>query len=570
MIYMSSVIQSASIPGDAGVAIEYRIPMSAKRIDFIVSGLDESNNPSVVIVELKQWQDVGITEKDAVVETLLGGAWRETTHPSYQAWTYAQLLRDFNEAIYTNNITLTPCAYLHNCTDGSAVRSDFYSYHIEKAPLFLRDEVEKLAAFIRRYVRKGDRGRVLFEIEKGVIRPSKELASHLDSLLKGNPEFVMIDEQKIAYESAVSRASRASVDCKQVLIVHGGPGTGKSVVAVNLLVEMIRRRLNAAYVTRNSAPREVYQSKLAQSMRKSRIANLFKSSGSFIDADSGAFDVLIVDEAHRLNEKTGFYNKGENQVKEIINASNLAVFFLDEDQKVTLKDIGSRDEIVKWANQADAQLEELELSSQFRCNGSDGYLAWIDNTLQIKETANYDLEGISYDFRVCSTPAELRDLIFDRNKVRNKSRLVAGYCWPWASKTDRYAMDIKFPEYGFAMQWNLTDDGMLWLVKPDSVNQIGCIHTCQGLELDYVGVIIGPDLIVRGGRVVTDVMERASQDRSVFGFGKYLESNRERALEDADAIIKNTYRVLMTRGQRGCFVWSVDPETNHWLRECMG
>jgi hypothetical protein len=389
--------------------------MSAKRIDFIVSGLDESNNPSVVIVELKQWQDIGITEKDAVVETLLGGAWRETTHPSYQAWTYAQLLRDFNEAIYTNNITLTPCAYLHNCTDGSAVRSDFYSYHIEKAPLFLRDEVEKLAAFIRRYVRKGDRGRVLFEIEKGVIRPSKELASHLDSLLKGNPEFVMIDEQKIAYESALSRASRASVDCKQVLIVHGGPGTGKSVVAVNLLVEMIRRRLNAAYVTRNSAPREVYQSKLARSMRKSRIANLFKSSGSFIDADSGAFDVLIVDEAHRLNEKTGFYNKGENQVKEIINASNLAVFFLDEDQKVTLKDIGSRDEIVKWANQADAQLEELELSSQFRCNGSDGYLAWIDNTLQIKETANYDLEGISYDFRVCSTPAELRDLIFDRN-----------------------------------------------------------------------------------------------------------------------------------------------------------
>src|SRR6056297_783168 len=118
MMYMENVVQGADVPDDVGVAIEYRIPQTSKRVDFILSGFDEGGHSSVVIVELKQWSEAGITEKDAIVETRLGGAWRETTHPSYQAWTYAQLLRDFNETVYTEEIGLVPCAYLHNCNDG--------------------------------------------------------------------------------------------------------------------------------------------------------------------------------------------------------------------------------------------------------------------------------------------------------------------------------------------------------------------------------------------------------------------------------------------------------------------
>lgn len=155
------------------------------------------------------------------------------------------------------------------------------------------------------------------------------------------------------------------------------------------------------------------------------------------------FDVLIVDEALLLNEKSGlFSNLGENQIKELINAARLTIFFLDESQRVTLKDIGSKQEIMRWAIEAGAEVEELTLASQFRCNGSDGYLAWVDNALQIRETANETLDCAEYEFKVFDDPEDLRKVIVQKNRVLNKSREVAGYCWDWASKKDPAAMDI--------------------------------------------------------------------------------------------------------------------------------
>ena len=160
----------------------------------------------------------------------------------------------------------------------------------------------------------------------------------------------MIDDQKLVYEKALHLATCASEGKKQVLIVSGGPGTGKSVVAVNLLVELINRSYLAQYVTRNSAPRHVYESKLAGTFNKTRITNLFNGSGAFLDTANNEIDVLLVDEAHRLNEKSGFYeNQGGNQIKEIIHSAKLSVFFVDDCQKVTLRDIGDSGEIKKWA-----------------------------------------------------------------------------------------------------------------------------------------------------------------------------------------------------------------------------
>ncbi len=568
MQYMNNVLMAGDIPDDAGVAIEYQVPLTSKRVDFILSGTDGQNRDAAIIIELKQWSEVAKTQKDAIVETFVAGALREVTHPSYQAWTYAALIRDFNVEVQEGSITLHPCAYLHNCSDPTAVKSPFYSEHTAQAPVFIRDDAERLSEFLRQHVKYGDRSRILYKIDHGRLRPSKNLADHLASLLQGNREFEMIDDQKVVYETALDVAGRAKDGGKHVLLVEGGPGTGKSVVAINLLVEFTQRQFVAHYVSRNAAPRAVYESKLTGTFSKTHITNIFKGSGTYVDTAPNTVDVLIVDEAHRLNEKSGFYqNQGENQIKEIIRAAKCSVFFLDQDQRVTFKDIGERDEIRRWAAEAGATLTEMKLESQFRCNGSDGYLSWLSNTLQIDDTANPTLAGIDYDFRVLDSPNDLRQHIVELNRESNKARMVAGYCWDWKGKKIPDIEDVTIPEHGFSMRWNLDKDGSLWIIAPDSVSEIGCIHTCQGLELDYIGVIIGEDLVIRNGRVVTDAGKRSSQDRSIHGYKSMLRSDPEAANAIADRIIKNTYRTLMTRGQKGCYLYCVDKETNDYFKQ---
>ena len=570
MQYMNNALHSAAIPADAGVAIEFTIPQSSKRIDFLLTGRDAQDRDTAVIVELKQWSDALPTDKDAVVTTFLGGAVREVLHPSYQAWTYAALISDFNEAAHDGRIRLEPCAYLHNMVEDAGLQGSFYAEHLEKAPLFARGDSQALQAFLRRHIRKGDRKRVLYRLEQGRLKPSKSLAEHLASLLQGNREFVLIDEQKQVYEQALSMAAAAQQGAKQVLIVEGGPGTGKSVVAINLLVALTGRGLVAQYVTRNAAPRAVFQAKLAGTMRKTHITNLFKSSGSYIDAPADGMDVLIVDEAHRLNEKSGMYgNLGDHQVAEIIRAAKLSVFFVDDDQRVTMQDVGEKALLRSMAEREGATVQEMALTSQFRCNGSDGYLAWVNHVLGVRPSANTTLDGLDYHFEVCDSPQALRERILAHNAVSNRSRMVAGYCWDWKGKKDPSIRDVVIPEHGFAARWNLDKDGGLWIMQPDSVEEVGCIHTCQGLELDYVGVIIGPDLVVREGQVVTDASRRSSQDRSIRGYKTWLRRDPQAARQAADRVIRNTYRTLLTRGMKGCYLFCTDPETNAYFRQAM-
>jgi len=211
----------------------------------------------------------------------------------------------------------------------------------------------------------------------------------------------------------------------------------------------------------------------------------------------------------------------------------------------------------------------MELASQFRCNGSDGYLAWLDDVLQIRETANESITDIGYDFKVCDSPEEMRQLILKKNKVNNKARMVAGYCWNWVSDKRPDQNDIVIGD--FAAKWNLKSDGQAWIIQPNSVSEVGCIHTCQGLELDYVGVIIGPDVIVRNGRVITDATQRATTDKSLHGYKAMRKENPDQARVVADMIIKNTYRTLLSRGMKGCYVYCTDAETQQYFREkCVG
>ena len=568
LMYMNLVLADEGIPLDAGVLVEFMIPQSSFRVDFIITGLNSKDKEQVIIIELKRWANATITDKDGIVRTRFRGGLAETSHPSYQAWSYAAFLSSYNETIYTDDISLYPCAYLHNYEDDNTLSNDFYEPYISRAPLFFKSDKQKLRDFIRRHIKKGDHTNVMYRIENGKIKPSKILADTLSSMLAGNDEFIMIDDQKLVYEAAIAGAKRADTTNKNVLLVEGGPGTGKSVVAINLLVGLSKLGLVAKYVTKNSAPRTVYRSMLAGNMRGDDISFLFDSSGSFYQSDDNAFDALIVDEAHRLNERSGIYSHlGENQIKEIIKSSKFSVFFIDEDQKVTTKDIGSIDEILKWAKKFNASVRKMELSSQFRCNGSNSYLAWLDNTLQIKETANNILSRDEFEFCILNNPAEMRDIIYDLNNSNNKSRMLAGYCWDWVSKKRRQEHDIVFEEYGFRHRWNLASDGMRWIISPDSVKEIGCIHTSQGLELENVGVIVGNDMVVRDGKIITNFRERAQTDKSLSGLVGLAKKDSVKAADIADKLIKNTYRTLFTRGMKSCYVYFVDEETREYFED---
>ena len=559
---MARVLRDAAIPDDIGVGVEFGIPQTSKRIDFILSGKAEDGSPHAVIVELKQWSASRISEKDGVIIANRGGtAEIEGPHPSYQAWSYAALLTNFNEAVYDSGTGLNPCAYLHNYRDDGIIRHPHYAPYLEKAPVFLdgAGELDKLRAFIKQHVRKGDRGALLYEIAEGRIRPSKMLADSVAKMLKGNREFVLVDDQKVVYETCLAKADQASDERKQVVIVRGGPGTGKSVVAVNLLVELTRRGQLTKYVSKNAAPRAVYAQKLAGHLRRVEIGNLFAGSGGFHETAPNTFHTLVVDEAHRLNEKSGLYgNLGQNQIMELIRSARCTVFFADDDQVVTLADIGRIAELEHWAKAMGAEVTHLELASQFRCAGSDGYIAWLDNFLGIRETANTDFDRDAFDFRIVDSPVELHELIREKNRINNKARVVAGYCWDWKSKKDPKAWDIEIPEHDYRAQWNLDRDGSLWIVAPDSVEQVGCIHTCQGLELDYVGVIIGPDLRWIDGQPTVFPESRSRMDRSIRGWKTLMKQDPEATRERLERIVRNTYRTLMSRGMKGCYMCLVE------------
>lgn len=556
---MARVLRDRDIPDDIGVGVEFGIPQTAKRIDFILSGKAGDDTPHAVIVELKQWSNSKISEKDGIIIANRGGrAEIEGPHPSYQAWSYAALLSGFNEAVYETGTELRPCAYLHNYRDDGIIRHPHYAAYTQKAPIFLdgAEELKQLRDFIKQHVRKGDQGHLLYEIANGRIRPSKMLADSLSKMLKGNEEFVLIDEQKLVYETCLAKANQASSTRKQVVIVKGGPGTGKSVVAINLLVALTKRGQIAKYISKNAAPRAVYEKKLAGHMPKVQIGSMFGGSGSFHDSPPNHFNTLLVDEAHRLNEKSGLYgNLGQNQIMELIRSAHCTVFFADDDQLVTLSDIGRIAELEEWAQKMDAEVTHLELASQFRCAGSDGYIAWLDNFLGIRETANIDFDRDAFDFRIVDSPVELHELIREKNKLNNKSRVVAGYCWDWKSKKDAKAWDIEIPEHGYKAQWNLDKDGSLWIVAPDSVEQVGCIHTSQGLELDYVGVIIGPDLRWIDGQPAVFPESRSSQDRTIRGYKTLIKRDPDVTRERLERIVRNTYKTLMSRGMKGCYVY---------------
>lgn len=562
LMFMRNIVDDDEISDDVKLAIEYQIPLTSKRVDFLIAGSDDENHDNAVIVELKQWEDSEITDREDLVKTYTGNAIRTVAHPCYQAYSYSRIIENFNEDVYKENISLKPCAYLHNYKECNRkhIDNELYRNAISLAPIFLSEDVVKLRNFIKTYIKKKDNIDLLMKIDHGKLKPAKSLQDSLTSMLKGNKEFNLIDEQKVAYETirklvefAVKEAINPSkCSDKHVVIVTGGPGTGKSVVAIQLLVDLINKGFSTNYVTKNAAPRNVFFEKLKQDNYKlNYIKSLFKASDSFWNAPKDLLDCVIVDEAHRLRKKSQIFH-GENQIKELINAARVSVFFIDEDQKVTTKDIGSIDEIKKWAKYHNAKVyfgEELNLVSQFRCNGSDGYLNFLDNLLGIKETANTSFD-FDYDIKIFDSPIEMREALREKNNINNKSRMIAGYCYEWLSEKDPAGniYDINLKD-GFKAKWNFANS--IFAIDPASFEQVGCIHTTQGLEFDYCGVIIGKDLRYENGKVITDKSQEADSDKS-----SGIKQCKDEVL--ADKLIRNTYKTLLSRGQKGCYVYCED------------
>lgn len=559
---MGLILGDSRIPDQSQVAIEYQIPLTSKRVDFMIGGRD-GENENIVVIELKQWEKCTATSRESVVKAYTGGALRDVVHPSQQVYSYAKLIENFNESVRENNISLIPCAYLHNYKETYKNQIFHHKYNdvIKEAPVFLQEDSEELQDFIAKFIKEPSNKKLFDIIENGKLKPSKSLQDSVGAILDGKQEFIMIEEQQVAYATILKLVQNTiSNDEKHTIIVQGGPGTGKSVIAINLLAKILNNGFSCFYVTKTSAPRTTFAKSLVRGKHTlSYLRGLFKSSGTFYDTPSNTFDCLLVDEAHRLNAKSGLFgNFGENQIKEIINACKISVFFIDEDQIISTRDIGSVKEIKKWAKKLCSKVhygDNLKLLSQFRCNGSDGYLAFLDDVLEIRHTANYDWFDFDYDIQFFDEPSKMKEALRKTN-INNKSRMIAGYCYPWNSKNDKTQYDIEL-EGGFKAQWNFTTDQ--WATDPDSFEQVGCIHSAQGLEFDYVGIIIGTDMRYENGKVITDYTRRDKNDATIKGLRT---GNNE---ELADRIIRNTYKTLLSRGQKGCYVYCEDKALGEYL-----
>ena len=578
--FVRNVLDISKISFDVKVAIEFKLPVSGGRVDFMLTGKDKNGQDSAVIVELKQWEEVKETDGEDIL-TYVGHGERIVTHPSYQAWGYATLIENYNEDVRLNHVKLHPCSYLHNfpinLDKANLLKGSKFDDLINRSPCFLRTDNGAMAKFINDHIASADDGRVLRLINEGKLLPSKMVQNSLKGILNGEGIFNLIDEQKVAYELILSVIKACREDGrKHVIFVKGGPGTGKSIVAMHLMAAMLQNGHNACYVTQNEAPRDYFYKILSQEGKKGVFAPLFLGPQSFYSVPDDQYDLVLVDEAHRIKKKSTF-NKSSSlptQTRAILDSSRVTVFFIDENQIVRNDDFGSIEYLQDEAEQVGAivhQGEEFVLKTQFRCIGGNAYSDFIDNLLGIRPNEQKRLLGTDYKFRVFDDPAEMREAIKSLN-TNNRSRLVAGFCYKWvtqnidsrAKQSDLYDINIG----DFHAKWNFKmDRDTVFALDEDSADRVGCIHTVQGLEFDYVGVIIGKDLYYEDGKVKTNYLVHPSGPGGDHSFdGLYHHQDDAKA----DRLVRNIYRVLMTRGQKGCFVYCEDPALRDYIRKKIG
>lgn len=567
--FMKNVLDTPNIPNDVHIAIEYKIPYSLKRIDFLVAGLDKNNLKTVIVIELKQWQKANDTDKQDMVETFVGNKNREVLHPSYQALQYKYLLNSFNRELSEGKINCFSCSYLHNMDKDkniNLINIEIYKY-VNECPIFFKQDYEKLQAKIVELTKNGKGKDIIYEIENGEIVPAKKLIDTVGNIINGNQEYLLIDSQKEVFSKILSKLNNSN----NVFIINGNPGTGKSVVAMNLLSELLNRKQKVVFSAPNASFRNVIrnslQSHCKESKNKIMIDFLIKGSSTFYNLKRNTYDWIIVDEAHRLKGKGTYMYKGESQIEDIIKSSKNTIFFVDENQVIRTNDIGTNKNIIETAKKMNKNVfygNEYILETQFRCSGANGYINAVDNVLQIKETANFYLnDNKDYEFVICDKPQDVQEMI--ESKIRNgykNSKIVAGFAWEWNTKNNSlddlvFNHDIVIGDW--SIPWNYNDPKMLWSIRDDGILQAGCIHTCQGLEFDYCGVIIGNDLKINKNNELLGDYENYKDNAGKKG----LKNN----IEELTKLIKNIYKVLLTRGQKGTYIYICDKDVREYFKK---
>ena len=348
--HFARALGKAKVADDIQVAIEYHISAAGRfRIDVLLAGND-GRTDNGLIIELKAWENADISEvEDMVLSPVAGG--KIDQHPCVQARKYKGQILRFNQDIRAQDIRLHSAAYLFNLRRRQPEPLEDLRYQgvLADSKLFLADDVAQLRQYIEKTVPLKPKSDVVFVIENGRMRPSDELIGRVSSMLDGNDEFELIDEQNIAFQVIRHQLIGKKNPGRHVFVVQGGPGTGKSVVAVRLLAEILKEKRMGFFVAPNKAFRETLVEYLARGNKGYREDGkaLFQSSWSFHNVDhitDGRNDVLVVDEAHRLKNRAHMY-QGKDMVEDMVRAARITIFFLDETQRVSWNDIGSIDSI---------------------------------------------------------------------------------------------------------------------------------------------------------------------------------------------------------------------------------
>ena len=566
-----NVLQYGSFE-DNGIIVEYQLPLTSKRLDCMVTGTDSKSSPNAVIIELKQWEEVRPSYVDDCVTVFMGQGWRDRLHPSRQVGDYQEYLEDYHVEFTSGAIGLSSCAYLHNFSfdAGNELFSPRHAKILERFPLFSGDRANDLADYLRKWVGNGQGTPVLEKVLGSKYLASKKLLEHTAAVIARQQVYVLLDEQHVVFNSVLAEARRSREDFgkagKTVMIVKGGPGTGKSVIALKLVGELS----GSGYNTQHATGSRAFTGNI-QKVVGPRAGKQFRYFNGYVEAQTNEIDVLICDEAHRIRPNSWSRyrpaKKSEKtQVEELIDAAKVSVFLLDDLQVVRPGEVGSCDLIRSAAVARNARVVEFELEAQFRCNGSDGFINWIDNTLGIRRTANvlWDLND-PFEFRIFNSVGDLDQQIRARHLEGYSSRLVAGFCWPWSDPVEGSLVDDVVIG-NWSMPWNAKPDStrlgpgipksQYWSSDPNGIGQVGCVYTAQGFEFDYCGVIFGRDLRYdpMTGEWVGD--KKVSEDTVV------KRSDPEKFLD----LVKNTYRVLLTRGMKGCYVYFMDEETRKFVQ----
>ncbi len=551
------------------LVIEYELPYSTRRIDALIFGKDNQNTDSVVLIELKQWSNDNVEDcsSEGNVFVDYGKFRREQAHPSLQVQGYHYDLKDFL-SVFTESpaVNLDSCAYCHNYSRLGAnpvLFSSKFSKDIEKFPLFAKEDVQALGMYLGQRLATGDGFEAFGRFITSTVRPSRKLLEHTSEMINKQQIFNLIDDQIAAYNAIMHKAKKlAQSKQKSMVVVKGGPGTGKSVIALEVMGELMRQGRTVYHATGSSA--------FTNTLRKIvgvRARSLFKFFNSFMTMEPNSIDILVCDEAHRIRKNSNNrYTKREQrsdkpQIDELVDVAKLSIFFIDENQIVRPDEIGSLQLIKDAAGRFgidEGDIAEFELKTQFRCSGSDAYLQWLDKTLGIT-----DSESTSFDarmqFRNFENPHEMMEEIRKRNaEKKNSARIVAGFCWPWSAPNHDGSLvpDVHFGD--FAMPWEKKDTFWKWATDDSGMEQVGTVYTAQGFEFDYIGVIFGPDLVRDSTTNDWQSVPARSYDTQV-----------KRKNANLTQHLKNVYRVLMSRAHRGVYVYFMDKETEKHFRSAL-